>query len=78
MQLVETFQQMIDLLQSVVLIMFIQLIFILAVARNTQVVAKSTSSPPTPRGPSILRRFWRRLRPSIKLPEGDKKELTEK
>ncbi len=85
MQLFDTFETMLEtllslenLISSLVIILFIQLIFILSVARNTQVLAKATSHPPKKKGPSLLTRLRQRLRPSVKLPKGDDKELHEK
>ncbi len=82
MQIGDSFVEMITLLTelvslttSILVVGFILLLCNMATARNTQVLARHSRSPPRPKGPSFLRRLRERLHPSIQLPESDKKEL---
>lgn len=86
MQLFEAFDIMVLLLeeliyitQGLVVIVFLNWICTVAIARNTQVLSKATHTPIDKEKRFSLRsRIWQRLRPRVKLPEGDEKELTEK
>lgn len=77
MQITETFEailalleQLVMLTQGLVVIIFLQMLFIIAVAKNTQPRRELE-----PRKPSLFSRLRQRVRPKKKLPEGDTKEL---
>jgi hypothetical protein len=77
MQIIDNFQVMIELLDSIrlslntlIFLIFINIILHIAVAKNTRPDASL-------RTPGILSRLWGRLRRGPKLPKSDKKELTE-
>lgn len=82
LQIIETFEQMLELLtelvtltQGLVVVVFLQLLFTLAVAKNTQPQRKLK-----PDRPSLLSRIRSRLSRKKKkqLPKGDRLELTKK
>ncbi len=84
MQLLDTFQaillvleEILYIIQGLVVVIFIHLVFTLAMARNTQVLAKATHTPLKEKRSSRLTRLRQRLRPRVELPPSDKKELVE-
>lgn len=81
MQIIDTFVDMLQVLedlryivQGLVIVIFLQLIMQIAIAKNTQ-TAKRLQAP---RGPRVWTRLYRRLRKKQVLPPGDKKEGVEK
>ena len=77
MQIVDSFQTMIELLNDIrlslntlIFLIFINIILHIAVAKNTR--------PDAPlRKPGIFSRLWQKMKRGPKLPRGEKKELTE-